>query len=1268
MGTLLDGYLTGDEVELQKLIAGRYLIENLHLDRIGRGGAGNVYRALDNVTNRPVAIKHLKPELIAADRSLVARFEREGEALRRLNHPNIVAMLATEHEGDEYYLVMEYVPGGSLAEMLERDRQLPLESVMRIALELADALTRAHHLNIIHRDIKPANVLLAQDGAPRLTDFGVAHFGDLAPITQTGALTGTYAYLSPEACEGQPLDARADIWSFGVLLYEMLTGRTPFLENTLSATLLAILTKPAPDIHQFRADTPESLANLIYHMLQKDREHRVGSVRLVGARLEAIMAGLAGDVGIPQRFETSVDVPAAPAIGPRHNLPWQPTPFVGREPEIQEVVNTLSDPDCRLLTLVGPGGIGKTRLSLEAARRKVEDYEHGVRFVPLAAVTGPEYLETAIADTLGIVFFDEAEPAEQLANYLRSKQMLLVLDNFEHLIEGAQRVSDLLALAPRLQVLVTSREALNLWEEWTRPVRGMRYPADLRETEISPYSAVRLFIARAKRVLGQFELEQELPHIIRICQLVDGMPLGIELAATWLRVLTPAQIVREIERSFDFLETNMRNIAERHRSIRAVFDYSWQLLDARSQTAFRRLAVFQGGFRRRAAERVAETSLLTLTDLVNKSLLYEGESHYTDTPGPEGRYSIHELLKQYAEEKLEQDPGEQQEISARHAAYFSQLLRNQELRLHGNEQKEALDLISQDLDNIRQAWQWSVSNLWRQDSALFNLREAAESLYIFYETRGLTAEADEMFSNAIAALNVCPIGVWEPARRQTHTLTLAKVSSYRGVIHYRMSRREQAMPPLREAITLLRQLVEDPATDETVRREAQRELPLTMVYLSDSVARAQSLTEAREMLREAIEICRASNERWQLARSLNALAIHTIGYQEQVSLYKQALAVANEIGDQILSTRILQNLSGLAANPYESIAYADQIFAIYERIGNPAGLMMACIQTGIAASRLGEFERARSNFERALQICQDFGLREGLGGVLWGLAQVSWALGDLEDTERRYNALLEICSEDGDREQIIKTLYQYGSFLIEYGRVAEARQQYKTALSLLTEIALPTQRAESLDSLGNFALELGKYDLARKHFEDAAPLFEEINDPNGYAWALTNLGKIAFETGDYVTAKARYEESLSLHQSQGTPWLIGRLLNMLGRVYLAECDLPQAAGCFQEALQVLSEVWADGIEMEVLIDWCSLLMRNGDKQRALETLYLVTTSPRFVPSLVSKRSREMAARLLDELEAYLPADMVAEAAVRARQMTPEELIAGVLADAGVHAG
>jgi non-specific serine/threonine protein kinase len=429
-------------MKAEALIGNHYKIGNRETDRIGRGGMGDVYRAIDTRTQEPVAIKHLKAEVLALDENTVERFEREGEALRRLNHPNIVKVLASVEELGDHYIVMEYVAGGSLSERLAQSGPMPVDDVLKIALELADALTRAHHLNIIHRDIKPANVLIAEDGTPRLTDFGVAHIGDLARITQTGMLTGTYAYVSPEACDGSMLDGRTDIWSFGVVLYEMLAGRRPFDENNLTATITAILSKPVPDLTQFRHDVPESLTNLIYRMLEKDRKRRIGSVRLVGAQLEAIMSGL--DTGAIElegsRFDTTAST-LAPSIGPRHNLPPQPTPFVGREPEVLDVVNLLNETDCRLLTLMGPGGMGKTRLAIEVASRKVDDFKHGVRFVGLAAVSEVELLVTAVAQALNFSFPERHNPKEQLLTYLREKEMLLVMDNFEHLIEGVDLVS-----------------------------------------------------------------------------------------------------------------------------------------------------------------------------------------------------------------------------------------------------------------------------------------------------------------------------------------------------------------------------------------------------------------------------------------------------------------------------------------------------------------------------------------------------------------------------------------------------------------------------------------------------------------------------------------------------------------------------------------------------------------------------------------------------------------------------------------------------------
>jgi serine/threonine protein kinase/tetratricopeptide (TPR) repeat protein len=307
--------------EQKPLVAGRYQLEQL----IGRGGMGDVYRGVDTHTGETVAIKLLHETIVQENPDIVDRFTREGEALSRLDHPNIVKMLGSVEEDGKHYLIMEYVGGGSLRDLIDEKSRLPLEAVLNIALDLVDALTRAHRLNIIHRDIKPDNVLLADDGTPRLTDFGVAHMGDRTRLTQTGAVIGTYAYLSPEACNGLDLDERADIWSFGVMLFEMLTGRVPFSESGTAAILTAILTKPAPDITRLRPGIPEPLADLIARMLEKDRERRISSVRVVGTELEALIRGL--DTPLRDLVQRGGQ---GPHLGSRFSTPQDDVPAMAR--------------------------------------------------------------------------------------------------------------------------------------------------------------------------------------------------------------------------------------------------------------------------------------------------------------------------------------------------------------------------------------------------------------------------------------------------------------------------------------------------------------------------------------------------------------------------------------------------------------------------------------------------------------------------------------------------------------------------------------------------------------------------------------------------------------------------------------------------------------------------------------------------------------------------------------------------------------------------
>jgi serine/threonine-protein kinase len=267
-------------------VSSRY---ELH-DQLGTGGMGTVYRATDTRTEQTVAVKLLKPEVIDNDRHMLERFAREAEALRQLNHPNIVKMLDMQEENGAYYLVMEYVAGGDLNTLLKHER-LPVERVLRLAIDLADALTRAHKLNIIHRDLKPANVLVADDGTLRLTDFGVAHFGAKERVTGTGVAVGTMDYLAPEALIEAEVDARADIWAFGVMLFEMLAGKRPFEGSFTGQVLMAIVSQPVPDLEALCPNAPTALVDLVYRMLEKDRNQRIPSVRLVGAELEAILQG-----------------------------------------------------------------------------------------------------------------------------------------------------------------------------------------------------------------------------------------------------------------------------------------------------------------------------------------------------------------------------------------------------------------------------------------------------------------------------------------------------------------------------------------------------------------------------------------------------------------------------------------------------------------------------------------------------------------------------------------------------------------------------------------------------------------------------------------------------------------------------------------------------------------------------------------------------------------------------------------------------------------
>lgn len=299
----------------------------------------------------------------------------------------------------------------------------------------------------------------------------------------------------------------------------------------------------------------------------------------------------------------------------------------------------LCDPQCLLLTIVGPGGIGKTRLAIEVANQYKERFPDGVWFVPLAALNSPALLVPAIASALHFRFQDPTDPQMQLLRYLCAKKLLLILDNAEHLLDGVGLFTEILKYCPQVKLLVTSRERINLLSEWVFEVQGLPVPASDREEQFASYSAVALFVQSARRVRAGFELREEDRHyVLKICQILEGTPHGIELAAAWVELLSCEEIAIEIEHNIDFLSVSMRDLPERHRSIRAVFDHSWKMLTVDEQQVMCQLSIFQGGFQRQAAEQVAGASLSILSALVNRTLLRRVAP---------GRYDIHELIRKY---------------------------------------------------------------------------------------------------------------------------------------------------------------------------------------------------------------------------------------------------------------------------------------------------------------------------------------------------------------------------------------------------------------------------------------------------------------------------------------------------------------------------------------------------------------------------------------------------------------------------------------------
>ena len=652
-----------------------------------------------------------------------------------------------------------------------------------------------------------------------------------------------------------------------------------------------------------------------------------------------------------------------------HSSVWA-SEFVGRQDELAHIDALLSTPACRLLTLVGPGGIGKTRLALEAARQ-LPNPEHA-HFVPLQPLTSPDFIVSAIADALGLQFYGGTPPKQQLLDYLRDKSWLLVLDNFEHLLDGAELPSELLASAPSLRLLVTSRERLKLVEEWVLDVSGLDYPARGDEGKPERYSAVELFTQQAQRVKVGFTItDHNRPSVVRICSLVGGMPLAIELSATWVRALSCQSIAEEIGRSLDILETPERNIEPRHRTMRAAFEPTWARLSDHERDVFMRLSVFRGGFTREAAQKVAGASLRTLSALVDKSLLRVDAN---------GRYDVHELLRQYSEEKL-LDADQDAETQHRHCQFFLGLAEQLERRLFGPQQVLTLDQLESEHDNFRAALKWTLQS----ESVEWGLR-LASALGWFWHRRTYWQEGLQRLEVLLEA---------------GHDAT----APVRGkALHHVMQFHWHLMNDLyfevlsTQALSLARELVD---------MGVKAWLLLNVATLDRS---HQNLRQAYS--EEALRLFRALDDQWGICETLLRLGMtlsDSGDFAGADDVWNEGIRLARQAGDKSVLAYTL--CASAHAQTYtdkmsqRSENYFRESLELFRELRYKDGMSWSLVGLGLIARAHGTDEYAKAFFAQSLKLVRETHNPWWATYSLINLAAMVYAAGELERGTQLYGAV-----------------------------------------------------------------------------------------------------------------------------------------------------------------------------------------------------------------------------------------------------------------------
>jgi predicted ATPase/class 3 adenylate cyclase len=707
------------------------------------------------------------------------------------------------------------------------------------------------------------------------------------------------------------------------------------------------------------------------------------------------------------------------------NLPPQSTPFLGREKELEELIALLDDPKARLITILGPGGIGKTRLGLQAASETVERFRYGAYFVPLAPIESPDVLVTAIADALKFSFYMGEDHGKQLSNYLREKEILLVLDNFEHVIESSPIVSELLAAAPGLNIIATSRERLNLAGETLYELRGMDTPPETGRDNPESYDAVRLFLQSVARMAPDFKpCSDDLACIVTVCRKLDGLPLGIELASALLRVMSCQELSREIEQNLDILESTQRDLPDRHRSLRGVFEYSWKLLDDAGKRAFRRLSVFRGRFTKQAAHEVADIGLMLMAELVDKSLLIRH---------PDGSFSIHGMLRHFAKDKLAADVVEQREMNTKHCRFYLRLLGESEEDFCFGRNSEKTQEVREKAEDLRAAWLWAVDN--DEDELM---QGALPGFYEYLTRSGRLSEGRELLGQALTK----QLNLGEKA----NSLLAERLKARIAGIEIEQSEFEKAGTMLKIALNIAHDLGD------------MREKAFILKQLGDMAQLQGSFDKAFSYFTVALEIYRELGDDWNLANILNYLGI--IAYRrgeidEAVRLYTESRQIRTRIGDLVGVAGSLNNLANMAdyvGDYHEALRLQTESLRIKRELDERRAISNSLNGLGNIMLSLGNYSEAEKYYRESLEIRLELGDPLIIATSYNNLGRLSYLLRFYDKAMDYYQKSLEIRRRIKDKPGIVSSLNNIVESRLEAGDTKGALEAFSEGLELSIKI------------------------------------------------------------------------------------------------------------------------------------------------------------------------------------------------------------------------